>query len=201
MDPYAVDAYAVLGVARTASTSQIRQAYVHLARRTHPDVRGADASADERMRQINAAWEVLSNPDSRAALDRRLARDARRARSNEFGQPHTKQPGPGAASGAHRTGDNFDLSDSDFDDLDFSYSHSDFDGDDSPISPGELPVWMRLGAPAAFIAGVFAVIFGVLTGGFFLVRLGLMSLVFSALLFVLSPFVVLIRSRSELRDR
>ena len=54
---------------------------------------------------------------------------------------------------------------------------------------------MRLGAPLAFVLGIFAVILGVMAGGFVLVRLGLLALGLSVLLFMLSPFVVLVRSR------
>ena len=187
-----VDPYAVLGVDRDASTTQIRRAYVHLARRTHPDVRGDDVTADEEMRQINAAWEVLSDPDARAALDRRLANGPRSGAPGASETPSTAWTPPNGSPGQRATSSewrDFDLSDSDID--------VGFDGDDRAISGAELPVWMRLGAPAAFMAGVFAVIFGVLTGAFFLVRLGLMSLGFAALLFVLSPFVALLRSRRE----
>ena len=69
-----MDPYAVLGVARDAPTDEIRQAYVALARRTHPDVRGDDPAAAEQMRRVNLAWEMLSDADSRAAIDRRLSR-------------------------------------------------------------------------------------------------------------------------------
>ncbi len=170
-----MDPYAVLGVARDAPTEEIRQAYVDLARRTHPDVRGDDPAAAEQMRRINLAWEMLSDAESRAAIDRRLR------------QPPPASPGPRPSPAdqpaARPYGDGFDL------------GHDDFDGDDRPLTGGNLPGWMRAGAPLAFVAGIFAVIFGVLAGGFVLVRFGLLLLGLSALLFLLSPFVVLIRSR------
>ena len=170
-----VDPYAVLGVARDAPVEDIRRAYVALARRTHPDVRGDDPAADEQMRRINLAWEMLSDANSRAALDRRLSPQP---------QPQPRAEPPRAP---RRSDDSF------VDDVDFG--HDDFDADDRPITGGDLPSWMRLGAPAAFVIGIFAVILGVLAGGFVLVRLGLLSLGLSVLLFMLSPFVVLIRSR------
>ena len=169
-----MDPYAVLGVARDAPVSEIKQAYVALARSTHPDVRGDDPDAAEQMRRINLAWEMLSNADSRADIDRRL-------------RPPSASPGlrrePAAEPAARPCQDDFDI------------GHDDFDGDDRPLTGGSLPGWMRAGAPLAFVAGIFGVIFGVLAGGFVLVRLGLLLLGLSALLFLLSPFVVLTRSR------
>jgi curved DNA-binding protein CbpA len=56
-----VDPYATLGVERGASIARVRDAYRRLAKRHHPDVQD-DAQADERMRRINQAWEMLSDP-------------------------------------------------------------------------------------------------------------------------------------------
>ena len=170
----------MLGVARDAPVSEIRRAYVTLARRTHPDVRGDDPTAAEQMRRINLAWEVLSDADARAAIDRHLTQ--------------RPQPAPGQRSSpaAERTARPHD-EEFPFDQDDFG--QDDFDGDDRPLTEGDLPSWMRLGAPLACVLGIFAVIFGALAGGFVLVRLGLLSLGLSALLFLLSPFVVLVRSR------
>jgi molecular chaperone DnaJ len=61
------DPYEVLGVPRTATTRQIRAAYVARARHAHPDLvgqRGTDV-----MRMLNDAWEVLKDPARRTALD------------------------------------------------------------------------------------------------------------------------------------
>lgn len=60
--------YAVLGVPRTASASQVRDAYRRLAKQFHPD-RHADADATKRMQRINEAWEMLSSPRARARYD------------------------------------------------------------------------------------------------------------------------------------
>ena len=164
----------MLGVARDAPVDEIRRAYVALARRTHPDVRGDDPAADEQIRRINLAWEMLSDASSRAALDLRLTQQP---------QPSPRpRASPATEETAHR-GDDFD------------FGHDDFDVDDRPITEGDLPGWMRLGAPLGFVLGIFAVILGVMAGGFVLVRLGLLALGLSVLLFMLSPFVVLVRSR------
>lgn len=66
----ATDLYGVLGVPRDASAKQIREAYRGLARRFHPDVNPGDADSEERFKEVNAAHEVLSDPDSRSKYDR-----------------------------------------------------------------------------------------------------------------------------------
>lgn len=66
----ALDPYATLGVARDATALQVARAHRQLAKRHHPDLHeGADEAA-ERMRRINEAWAILSDPIRRAAYDR-----------------------------------------------------------------------------------------------------------------------------------
>lgn len=66
------DAYRELGVAPNASAETIRQAYLALVRRYHPDraPAGRAAEYEERMKRINSAYEVLSNPATRQLYDR-----------------------------------------------------------------------------------------------------------------------------------
>ncbi len=64
------DYYDVLGVGRDASPDEIRKAYRQLARQHHPDVNHGDPTADGRIKAINEAYEVLSDPEKRAAYDR-----------------------------------------------------------------------------------------------------------------------------------
>ncbi len=62
------DPYAVLGVPREATPLQVARAHRRLAKRYHPDLHpGEDVTA--RMRTINDAWHLLSNPTRRAAYD------------------------------------------------------------------------------------------------------------------------------------
>jgi molecular chaperone DnaJ len=64
------DLYELLGISRDATPEQIRKAYRQLARRMHPDVNGGDAESTERFKQINSAYEILSDPEKRARYDR-----------------------------------------------------------------------------------------------------------------------------------
>lgn len=62
--------YEALGVSRTASEKEIKSAYRKLARKHHPDVNPGDKSAEARFKEINAAHEVLSDPEKRRKYDR-----------------------------------------------------------------------------------------------------------------------------------
>src|SRR6476469_7562966 len=62
------DLYAVLGVARDASDADIKRAFRKLAQQTHPDV-NAEAGADVRFKEINEAYQVLSDPQRRQTYD------------------------------------------------------------------------------------------------------------------------------------
>lgn len=64
------DPYQVLGLQRTATQAEIRAAYRKLAKRYHPDLNPGKEEAAERFKQINAANDLLSDPDKRARYDR-----------------------------------------------------------------------------------------------------------------------------------
>jgi curved DNA-binding protein len=63
------DYYEVLGVPRTADAAEIQQAFRTLARRYHPDV-NHDPAGEERFKELNEAYSVLSDPATRARYDR-----------------------------------------------------------------------------------------------------------------------------------
>jgi DnaJ-class molecular chaperone len=63
------DYYKILSVARGASTEEIKKAFRKLARKYHPDVNPGDKKAEEKFKEINEAYEVLSDPDKRKKYD------------------------------------------------------------------------------------------------------------------------------------
>lgn len=65
------DLYEILGVSETASQDEIRKAYRALARKYHPDKTGGDKAAEDKLKEINAAYDVLKNPDKRKEYDQR----------------------------------------------------------------------------------------------------------------------------------
>src|SRR2546425_10657542 len=64
------DFYVVLGVQRDASESDIKKAYRKLAMECHPDRNNGDKAAEEKFKLVTEAYEVLRDPDKRAAYDR-----------------------------------------------------------------------------------------------------------------------------------
>jgi len=92
----ATDYYEVLGVARGASGEDIKRAYRALAREHHPDVADDKSQAEHRFKEINEAYEVLSDPNKRAQYDR-------------FGFVGNGAGGHDAGFGAGAFGDIFDM--------------------------------------------------------------------------------------------
>lgn len=66
----AIDLYAILGVGRDASDAEIKKAFRQAAMQHHPDRNPGDKEAEERFKEVNAAYAVLSDPDKRAQYDR-----------------------------------------------------------------------------------------------------------------------------------
>ena len=63
------DFYEVLGVSKTASEAEIKKAYRKLAKKYHPDSNPNDAVAAERFKEINEAYDVLSDPEKKKLYD------------------------------------------------------------------------------------------------------------------------------------
>lgn len=64
------DYYEVLGVSRTATDQELKQAYRRLAVKHHPDKNQGDPAAEEKFKEISEAYQVLSQPEVRARYDR-----------------------------------------------------------------------------------------------------------------------------------
>ena len=95
------DYYETLGVSRDADDAQIKSAFRKLAKELHPDRNPDDATAEQRFKEVNEAYEALKDPQRRAAYD-------------QFGHAAFEGGGPGA----HGFGGDFSSSMSDiFDDL------------------------------------------------------------------------------------
>jgi len=66
------DYYSILGVPRNATQEEIKEAYKRLAKKYHPDRNPGDKTAEEKFKEINEAYQVLSDPQKRAQYDRAL---------------------------------------------------------------------------------------------------------------------------------
>ena len=90
------DYYAMLGISKTATSEEIKQAFRKLARKFHPDVNPNNKQAEAKFKEVNEAYEVLSDPDKRKKYD-------------QFGQ-YWKQAGqgfPGGGAGVDMGGVDF----------------------------------------------------------------------------------------------
>src|SRR4051812_22214429 len=84
------DYYETLGVSKTATDDEIKSAFRKLARKHHPDVAKDKKSAEEKFKQINEAYEVLSDPEKRKKYDQLGA---------DWNQPGGFQPPPNWGAG------------------------------------------------------------------------------------------------------
>ena len=93
------DYYEVLGVSREASEADIKKAYRKLARQYHPDVNTGDKTAEEKFKEINEAYEILSDQEKRARFDQ----------FGHAGNDPNAGFGGGAGFGGSGFGDIFDM--------------------------------------------------------------------------------------------
>ncbi len=103
------DYYRTLGIARTAQADEIKKAFRGLARQYHPDTHPNDKEAERKFKEINEAYEVLSDPDKRRQYDRYGANWQRFqttpfSNSNTTGQRRAGQRPSGFASSAGASG-------------------------------------------------------------------------------------------------
>jgi hypothetical protein len=81
-----ISPYDILGVPQNANDATIKAAFHRTAKACHPDLHAADPTAEQRLRQAVASYEVLKNPEQRAALDRHLSA-LRRKRAQRIAVP------------------------------------------------------------------------------------------------------------------
>src|SRR5512141_559683 len=125
------DYYKALGVERSASADDVRKAYRKLAMQYHPDRNPGDKQAEEKFKEINEAYQVLSDPQKRARFDQLGSAysnwQQRGGSPNDFdwSQWFTGQPGQPGASGGTRV-DYGDLNDLFGQDIFFDFFRSVF---------------------------------------------------------------------------
>lgn len=96
------DPYGLLGVSRGATEEDVRKAYRRLAREYHPDANPGDIKAEERFKEIQQAYEILSNPNKRREYDQRSRPSSRKRRPASSGK---------ATRGSRKTSGSANLSD------------------------------------------------------------------------------------------
>jgi curved DNA-binding protein CbpA len=92
------DLYKLLGLPREASQDDIRKAHRKLVRKHHPDAKLGDRSSEERFKEIQRAYEVLSDPDKRREYDKKLRPSSRGSSSRPRATAGRRTKGESAAT-------------------------------------------------------------------------------------------------------
>src|SRR5580658_2537458 len=103
MSPPNHDYYETLGVPKKASAGDVRKAYRKLARKHHPDLNPGDKAAEDRLKKVQEAYDVLSDDKKKQMYDQV-------GFYSENGMPHAGAPGAGA-QGPNMGFGGFDFSD------------------------------------------------------------------------------------------
>jgi DnaJ-class molecular chaperone len=98
------DYYSTLGVAKTATEKEIKQAFRKLARKHHPDVNPGDKSAEARFKELNEAYEVLGDPAKRRKYDELGANWRMYEQAGAGGAPGSPFGGPAGGWNVHFEG-------------------------------------------------------------------------------------------------
>ena len=175
--------YHLLGVSPHATQDEIRRAYHRQARRHHPDANpGAEPAPRTTMAEINAAWEVLGNPERRRAYDRAIGA--------------TPPPGPAGPGTFHDdpSGDyDSDGYDSTYEDMRHLY-------DDLILSRRARPSDMFILVPVVLaVAAIALFAFSLMSESEGMRTAALVMVPVTAASFVAAPLATMLRARS--RDR
>jgi hypothetical protein len=173
--------YDALGVEPDALESEIRRAYLRLAREYHPDRHGTDRpavreQAERRMRDVNAAWAELGDPGRRVEYDRRVG--------IETGRP---KPIVNRPENDFRPYREFDVDDDD-------QWRFEPDPGNPATNPGRF---LTMLPPLLVLAGLGGLAVGLTTQVRAFIALAVLSLLLAAVLFLGAPLVALFKSREH----